>query len=150
MPALQHKLFPERQGGDIYLSQGLRVIEDLNKVYIAVISHFHLKAAARGKGIAIGIGMGDACQGPCASYLFEDHFRPERINGIPGYILRQVKTENMSVISGIFHAVNTLNGSAGFCHQLLHFRMAGNGVVIREGKGVRTVFCHMIQQILTA
>ncbi len=94
--------------------------------------------------------MGDACQGACASDFAKDQLRTAGIDGIPGNIFPQIKTQNMSVIGSIFHAVNALDGIGCFLQQRLHFRVAGNGIVVRQRKGVDTVCCHMIQQVLTA
>ena len=86
-PALQHQIFPEQQPLFIDLAEWFGIIEDLNKIHAAIVSKLHLKTASPGKGVTIGIRMGNACQSVFIPDGLKQKFRAAAVNGFPGNIL---------------------------------------------------------------
>ena len=55
----------------------------------------------------------------------------------------------MSVVGGVFHAVNTLYAGTVLQEQLLHLGMAGDGIMVCKAEGIHLICLHPSNQVLT-
>lgn len=76
----------------------------------------------------------------------EEKFRLVSVDIFPRHILGQVQTENVSVISGIFHAGDKVDWLWMLFQIIFNFAMSGYGVVISQGEGIHLVCHHKVRQ----
>ena len=143
----KHQIFPQFYSFFIDFVKRFRVVEDFDEVTTGIIGDRHLETAALCERPSEGIRMCHTDQCPFFTGSLKEEFRFVFVDIFPRYILGQVQTEDVSVISGIFHARDKGDWLWMLFQIIFNFAMSGYSVVIGQGKGIHMVCHHKVRQL---